>query len=88
MTATLCSCFIAFMNGQAFNRPWRFHLKKTSLYSLLILALMLTVSMGAYAVPGPTPDKKKAPELDPSMAVMGLSLLGGTIALARARRKK
>jgi len=49
---------------------------------------MLTFSMGAYAFPEPTPERKKAPELDPSMAVMGLSLLGGAITLARVRRKK
>jgi hypothetical protein len=57
-------------------------------YSLLTLVLMLTFSMGAYAFPEPTPERKKAPELDPSMAVMGLSLLGGAITLARVRRKK
>jgi hypothetical protein len=75
--------------------------KKVLKSSLLFLGLALTVggSAAAHADPWsqhhyndrypPRPEQaRKAPEVDPSLAIGGLSLLGGSIAVLRARRGK
>ncbi len=60
--------------------------------ALLSLALMFAVSAPAHAQSNPPLRQQApvptAPEVDPSMAVVGLSLLGGTLAVVRARRRK
>lgn len=50
-------------------------------YSLVVLAVVLSTCTVAYARP-------RAPEVDPSLAIGGLTLLAGTIAVLRIRRKK
>ncbi len=55
------------------------HLK----YSLVMLGLALTTCTTAFAF-----SKPKVPEVDPSLAIGGLTLLAGTIAVLRIRRKK
>ena len=75
-------------------------MKNVLKYSLLVLALVLTVSPRAHAdddggwwwsdppkhhdPDGPT----TAPEVDPSLAFGGLTLLGGTLTVLRSRRRK
>lgn len=72
--------------------------------SLLILVLSFAVSPQAHAggfggwwwspppPPPPPPNRhdppKTAPEVDPSTAFAGLSLLGGTLTVLRSRRRK
>ena len=67
-------------------------------YSLFALALPLGTSTLAVAHehhdPRPTAPRNgcgtndnTAPEVDPSLAIGGITLLGGTIAVARARRR-
>ncbi len=69
-------------------------------YSVLALALSLSVSAKAHAhgddrhhppPPPPPPSKcggdRVAPEVDPSLAMGGLTLLGGTLTVLRARRR-
>ena len=67
-------------------------------YSLFALALTLGTSTLAVAHehhdPKPTRpnngcnnNDNTAPEVDPSLAIGGFTLLGGTIAVARARRR-
>jgi LPXTG-motif cell wall-anchored protein len=48
-----------------------------------VLAMALIACSDAYAAP-----IHKGPEIDPSLAVAGLTLLAGTIAVLRTRRKK
>jgi LPXTG-motif cell wall-anchored protein len=70
------------------------HFLKIALFS----ALALSVSSQAHAFGdkheghGPNynqPDcPNTAPEVDPSMAIGGLTMLGGTLAVLRARRSK
>jgi hypothetical protein len=50
--------------------------------ALVMLGIALCTSTAAYAGPG------LAPEIDPNMAVCGLTLLAGTLAVSRIRRKK
>jgi hypothetical protein len=69
-------------------------------YSLLVLALGLFVNQSAKADPNgwgsgwgdgwnPQPDPpKSAPEVDPSLAISGLTLLGGTLTVLRSLRRK
>ena len=64
-------------------------------YSCLVLALAAGTATSAHAgvrklKNPPTilpPGKFVAPEVDPSMAITGLSLLAGSLAVTRARRK-
>lgn len=65
-------------------------MKKLLKYSLLA-ALVLGLNMAAYANPDKKPDPPDphtAPEVDAALAFGGLALLGGTIAVLRARRSK
>jgi len=73
-------------------------MKKLFKYSL-VLALTLGMGMAAYATPHQDNDKDKwpkdqdppkhtAPEVDAGLAAGGLALVGGTIAVLRARRRK
>jgi hypothetical protein len=68
-------------------------------YSFLVLVLTLAAVPLAYAhgrgfggSPKPTPTPvvptHTAPELDPSLAIGGLTLLAGSLAVVRARRSK
>lgn len=50
-------------------------------YSFVVLAMVLGICAHAYA-------NKHTPEIDPSMAVGAVTLLGGMIAVLRIRRKK
>jgi LPXTG-motif cell wall-anchored protein len=69
---------------------------KTALkFSLFALALAMTMSPMAQAHdphdhdPNPPHDlPNTAPEVDPSMAFAGLTLLGGTLTVLRSRRSK
>jgi hypothetical protein len=54
-------------------------------YSFLALALILGVSTAAHADPW---WQHQAPEVDPGLAISGLTLLGGTLTVLRARRSK
>jgi hypothetical protein len=62
--------------------------------SLLMLFLALGTCSAAHGmifrtcgIPG-FPPCKKSPEIDPGLAVSALTLLGGTLVVLRARRKK
>lgn len=63
-------------------------------YSLLGLALAIGATAAAYAEPRhhdfdpPRPKRRTAPEVDPNLAIGGLSLIGGTLAVLLARRRK
>jgi hypothetical protein len=79
-------------------------MKKILKYSLFGLALAVGASTAAHADPWrhhdpprpepwhqhdpARPELRAAPEVDSSLAVSGLSLLGGTLAVLRARRRK
>jgi len=52
-------------------------------YSVVMLALGLSTCTAAFAF-----GKPSVPEVDPSLAIGGLTLLAGTIAVLRIRRKK
>jgi len=52
-------------------------------YSVVMLALGLSTSTSAFAFGKPI-----VPEVDPSLAIGGLTLLAGTIAVLRIRHKK
>lgn len=56
-------------------------------YALLMLgfAILLCASAPA-ALGGPRPPKQ--PEIDPSLAISGITLLVGSLAVLRGRRKK
>jgi len=64
-------------------------------YSILALALVLSLSPRVHAqdrshYPQPQPQPicgNTAPEVDPSLALGGLMLLGGSLTVLRARRK-
>jgi hypothetical protein len=70
-------------------------MKKLIKYSLLALGLVLAVSTSAHAQgpecgrgpQGPQP-VNSAPEVDPSLAVSAMALLGGSLTVVRARRRK
>ena len=59
-------------------------------YSLLVLALTLGSSIAAHAhyKEGRPQTPPPAPEVDPSLAISGITLLAGTLTVARARRRK
>ena len=72
---------------------------KTSLKYLLVLALVLGLNTIAHAAPGgngngngnghDNPNNPHtAPEVDATLATSGLALVGGAIAVLRARRAK
>jgi hypothetical protein len=52
-------------------------------YSLVVLGLALSTSVASHGLAF-----NKIPEVDPSLAVSGLALLAGTLAVLRVRRKK
>ena len=54
-------------------------------YTLLVLGLALATCASAH---GMVFFKGGAPEVDPSLAVSGLTLLAGTLAVLRVRRSK
>ena len=67
--------------------------------SLLAFALVLSVSPRAHAFgghnygpppppPSPRSPARTAPEVDPSLALGGFTLLGGALTVMRSRRKK
>jgi hypothetical protein len=70
-------------------------MKNVIKYSLPVLALALLVSSRAKATPTPipspigpaTPKHGTAPEVDPAVALTGLTLLGGAITVLRSRRR-
>jgi len=60
-------------------------------YSFLGLALVVGASATANASPRDSwhhDHPQHAPEVDPALAISGLSLLGGTLTVLRARRRK
>ena len=69
-------------------------------HTLLIFALALCASSAAFATSSPTPapvpcstaDLKckpaAAPEIEPGLAVVGVAVLAGGLAVLRARRRK
>jgi len=67
-------------------------------YSFLALGLALGASTAAHAdpswwqpSPNPTPNNpspSEAPEVDPSLALSGLSLVAGTLVVMRSRARK
>jgi LPXTG-motif cell wall-anchored protein len=76
-------------------------MKKTLKYSLLTLGLALAASSVAHADSfnrrepwhdppqrGQAPERRLAPEVDPSLAISGFALLGGTLTVLRSRRRK
>lgn len=69
-------------------------LNKLFKYSFLVLALTLGVSTVAHADPRHDHDKDRkpkaheAPEVDPTLATGGFSLLAGTLTVLRAQRRK
>lgn len=52
-------------------------------YTFVILGLALATCASAHGMAF-----KQAPEIDPSLAVSGLTLLAGTLAVLRVRRSK
>jgi LPXTG-motif cell wall-anchored protein len=61
--------------------------------STLMLALALLLSTPAFAhhhpdTPPPPGGSGTAPEVDPSLAIAGISFLGGSLAVLRSRRRK
>ena len=76
---------IAFVS---FNLMKGQYMKNVLKYSVMGLVLALGSSVAAHAHhhqdPPPAP---AAPEVDPSLAIGGFTLLAGTIAVARARRR-
>jgi hypothetical protein len=66
-------------------------------YLFVVLVLALTMSSRANAkgwwwdhpkTPPPTHDGWTAPEVDPSLAMGGLTLLAGSLTVLRSRRRK
>lgn len=66
-------------------------------YSFLALGLALGASTAAHAdpswwqpSPGPTPNPSpsEAPEVDPSLAISGFSLVAGALVVMRSRARK
>jgi hypothetical protein len=73
----------------------RAKVKRVLSYAFLGIALAVGGSASAFADPWhhhdhdpPKPQPRTAPEVDPGLAIAGISLLGGTIAVLRARRSK
>jgi LPXTG-motif cell wall-anchored protein len=70
-------------------------MKSLMKYAVLTLVLTFGASVAANAAPlppckdgGPSACSKSAPEVDPSLAGAGIALLGGTLVVLRARRRK
>jgi LPXTG-motif cell wall-anchored protein len=53
--------------------------------STLVLGLLLALSTPAFAHHHDNPG---APEVDPSLAIAGISFLGGSLVVLRSRRRK
>jgi LPXTG-motif cell wall-anchored protein len=73
----------------SFRQPFRkeLHVKRDLLkYSVVILALGLSTCTAAFGFGKPS--GPSVPEVDPSLAIGGLTLLAGSIAVLRIRRKK
>ncbi|HEX4320737.1 MAG TPA: LPXTG cell wall anchor domain-containing protein [Acidobacteriaceae bacterium] len=63
-------------------------MKNSLKLSLFALALALVATPRAHARPQPvSPSPRTAPEVDPSLAIGGLTLLGGSLTVLRSRRK-
>lgn len=63
------------------------HVKRNLLkYSVVMLALGLSTCTAAFGFGRPS--APSVPEVDPSLAIGGLTLLAGTIAVLRIRHKK
>ena len=59
--------------------------------SLLSLGLLFAACLAAQGQPKPRPTPvpvNKAPEIDPSLAIGGLALLGGSVMVLRSRSRK
>jgi len=69
-------------------------LTKLFKHSFLILSLALGISASAHAEPWHHQDRYRkpkaheAPEVDPTLAIGGFSLLAGTLTVLRAQRRK
>ena len=64
-------------------------MKMMQKHLLLALLLLLTAVPMAHAhKTPPKPEPKTAPEVDPALALSGLTLLAGSLVVARARRSK
>jgi LPXTG-motif cell wall-anchored protein len=70
-------------------------MKNLMKYIVLTLIVVFGASAAANAAPlppckdgGPSACSKSAPEVDPGLAVAGISLLGGALVVLRARRRK
>jgi hypothetical protein len=57
--------------------------KNLQKYALVVLGLALSTCTAAYGLAF-----KRTPEVDPSLAIGGITLLAGTLAALRIRRKK
>ncbi|MBB6146667.1 hypothetical protein HNQ77_004646 [Silvibacterium bohemicum] len=70
-------------------------MKKLFRYSTLAVGLALGTGVMAHAYdrpwphdPGPGHEAPSAPEVDPSLAFSGITLLAGTLTVMRARKRK
>ena len=63
-------------------------MKKLLLLTLLVIGTTGFAIGQITAVPISTLQKKKAPEIDPSLAISALALLSGGLLVVRGRRKK
>jgi len=87
-------CFENRAHKQIFRKGFLKKMNKFGRYSL-ILGVSLGLTAASYARPHDRdhnypdpPAPKTAPEVDPSLGVSGLALLGGTLALLRARHRE
>jgi len=74
------------------NEIWEGNLRNLLKYAILTFVLAVGASAVANATPcstvNPNCKPTPAPEIDPSLAVVGISLLAGTLAVMRARVRK
>jgi hypothetical protein len=68
-------------------------MKELLKYAIFTLVIAFGVSAAAKPSPPPPqhpmrPEKHVAPEVDASLAIVGLSLLAGTVTVLRARSRK
>lgn len=74
-------------------------MRNVTKHGFVLLMFVIGASMAAHADPCVTADvasaatpsdcnKNTAPEVDPSLAVAGISLLAGTLAVVRTRNRK
>jgi hypothetical protein len=78
------------VSGACRNCPKGQTMKNLLKYSLMVAILGIGASTMANAYPGwdDHHPHDPAPEVDPGMALSALTLLGGTLAVARTRRKQ